>query len=439
MINIVIGKPGSGKTYHMVRYLFDLLADLIKKKDNERTVYTNISVNIDEFNRQLSAKFGQPVDISGILVILGPEDLKFNPALLAMEDRIEKRVAGKSFYSVAATSKAFFWNRFPDDALIMIDEIQKYLSTVKEESESEKQSLIEYFSLHRHRKHDWYFITQNLLSLPVEIRRVSEKVYDIFNAKSMSIGFPINIPMRDVEILLAGFNVSRQVYRVREGYLESTYRVSYDDSVEVVVMEKRVFALYQTHTQLAENQSASIFKGDSALPFDLGKGQRLRAVAWFLKKHGFHLGVKLILVCWFFGGIFIFLYHHSAGYLAKQKELTESQEKIEASDGELHQLADRQVNDENSDAIYSEDDIIPAAIQCSVIFNQVYELDGVRYNPGDIVSGRRIVSISARDGVIYELPELQYLRDFDFLAGCSRWLSLCRANARELASDSTGN
>lgn len=409
MINIVIGKPGSGKTYHMVKYLYEVLTELLKKSDIERKIYTNISVNIDEFNKQLSKDFNMEIDVTSILKTLSPEDLKYDSRRVALEDRIEKRVAGKSFYSVAATSKAFFWNRFDDNALIIIDEIQKYLSTVKEESESEKQSLIEYFSLHRHKRHDWYFITQNLLSLPVEIRRVSEKVYNIFNAKSMSIGFPINIPMRDIETLLAGFNITRQLYRVREGYLENTYRVTYEDSVEVVVMEKRVFALYQTHTQLKESSSAAIFRGDSTLPFDLGPGQRRRAVMWFLKKHGFHLSVKLLIVGWFLGGVLSFFHVFSP---RKSEASQKIEKKEETSDVFLKETSD--------DNIVETELIIPAKPPSILIYNRVALIDGVEYRLGEIYNDKRIVGISARKGIEYEDPILLYYRDNVFLSDCVR-------------------
>ena len=105
MINIVIGKPGSGKTYHIVKYLYEVLTDLIKRDTLERVIYTNVSVNIDEFNRQLSADFKTEVDISDILIVLGPEDLKYNSSLIADEDKIIKRVAGKVYYSIAAISR----------------------------------------------------------------------------------------------------------------------------------------------------------------------------------------------------------------------------------------------------------------------------------------------------------------------------------------------
>lgn len=411
MISIVIGKPGSGKTYHIVKYLYEVLTELLKKSEIERKVYTNISVNIEEFNRQLSETFGQDIDVTNILITLEPEDLKYDSRRIALEDRIEKRVAGKSFYSVAASSKAFFWNRFEDNALIIIDEIQKYLSTVREESESERQSLIEYFSLHRHKRHDWYFITQNLLSLPVEIRRVSEKVYNIFNAKSMNLGFPINIPLRDIETLLAGFNVSRQVYRVREGYLENTYRVTYEDSVEVVVMEKRVFALYQTHTQLKDGAAASIFRGDSTLPFDLGPGQRKRAILWFLKKHGFHLSVKLFVVIWFVVGIFSLLHRYSPKAQAKKTESS-----VVVSD-------DLPVED----AVLVEDEVtedpspsVPSKPPSVIIYNAVAVIDGKQYRLGDIYKDKRIVAISARQGIEYENPVVQYIDGFVLLDTCKR-------------------
>ena len=429
MINIVIGKPGSGKTYHIVKYLYEVLTELLKKSEIERKVYTNISVNIDEFNRQLSKTFGEEIDVTNILITLEAEDLKYNSRLITMEDRIEKRVAGKSFYSVAATSKAFFWNRFDDNALIIIDEIQKYLSTVREESESERQSLIEYFSLHRHKRHDWYFITQNLLSLPVEIRRVSEKVYNIFNAKSMNLGFPINIPLRDIETLLAGFNVSRQVYRVREGYLENTYRVTYEDSVEVVVMEKRVFALYQTHTQLKDNASASIFRGDSTLPFDLGKGQQWRAIKWFLGKHGFHLTVKLIIVVWFVVGIFSILHKYAPKKVeASKPDIVDA---LSVEDAQIEGF--EETEDPKSDNQITQSSKKPPSI---VIYNRVAIIDGVYYRVGDIYDNKRIKEINARTGIDYENPLRDYFEGYVLLDSCRRLQERHAFQKRDTEDDS---
>lgn len=425
MINIVIGKPGSGKTYHMVRYLYEVLVELLKKENQERKIYTNIAVNIDEFNRQLSEHFKTEVDVSQILIILDSAFLQYDPKLIANEDRLEKRVAGRSYYSVKATSKAFFWNRFEDNALILIDEIQRYLSDVKEVSDSERQSLIEYFSLHRHRRHDWFFITQNLLSMPTEIRRVSEKVYNVFNAKSINLGFPINIPMRDIETLLAGFNVYHQVYRIREGYLEQTFRVVYEDSVEVVVMEKRVFRLYQTHTQLQDNSSANIFRGDSTLPFDLGKGQRLRALAWFFRKHGFHLGVKVGIVVWFLAGLH--------GFFAKYSKPKKPKNEVIASESDVLPVSDAVFipEDEPLEEITPEPPLKLPEIQHSfIIYNAVAIIDGRKYNVGDIYKDRRIKDIKSRTGIIYEAPELQYLRDFAFLRDVR--LQVCGTNDEKL-------
>ena len=424
MISIVIGKPGSGKTYHMVRYLYDVLVELLKKKDIERRIYTNISVNIDEFNAQLSKAFKQNIDVSNLLLTLEPEDLKYNPRLLSQEDRIEKRVAGKSYFSIAANSQAFFWNRFEDNALIIIDEIQKYLSTVKEESESEKQSLIEYFSLHRHRRHDWFFVTQNLSSLPIEIRRVSEKVYNVFNAKSMSIGFPINVPLRDIETLLAGFNVTRQLYRVREGYLESTFRPVYEDAVEVVIMEKRVFRLYQTHTQLTQASSATMFRGDSALPFDLGPGQRRRAVLWFLGKHGFHLGIKLGIVIWFIVGIYSWVSAHTRDN-TKDEKLPVNQAIVD------EQLQEASADQDSIPTIQEPPSILQQPKHSEIIYNRVMVRDGVTYRIGDIIDGKRISDINARKGVVYEYPEKIYFDGFILLDDLRR-LSCGRVEQKEL-------
>ena len=99
--------------------------------------------------------------------------------------------------------------------------------------------------------------------------------------------------MEDVETMLKGFGVKRQLYRVRVGSFTASTRVTYDGPVKAYVMTQEIFALYTSNTKAAENVD---IVGDRALPFE-GK---LGAVAWFAKKHVPHLAIK--------AGTAVFLY-----------------------------------------------------------------------------------------------------------------------------------
>ncbi|MBP5620520.1 MAG: hypothetical protein J6X44_00750, partial [Thermoguttaceae bacterium] len=296
MITIVVGKPGSGQSYHIVRHIAKYLTTLSKKETIERKIYTNVSLNLDElqayFNRRAIS-----IDVRSIVKLLEEADLKLDRDKLRPGDVKEEKRGNRLHTVVNPFSPAFFWNRFPDNALIVIDEIQKYIGSVKEYGESEEQSLVEYFSLHRHKKHDWIFLTQAITSLSVVVRRVSEKVIEVYNSKSTTLPFPFSIPVADIFTLLRGFGIENQVYRVRTGVLQGTYRVDFEGPIEVVKMSPEIFRLYQTHTLLGEDEKgASVV--DSELPFDLGPGAWWRAILWFLGQHGFRF---LILGSIFFG------------------------------------------------------------------------------------------------------------------------------------------
>lgn len=437
-IQIVIGKPGTGKSYHVVRYLEKYLTTLSRKKRIGRRIYTNLSLNLKEFQDHFD-RLHVPIEIDDVIVLLDQKDLTFDESLLAPGDAREVRRGNKLTLEINPTSQAFFWNRFPDNALIVIDEIQKYLSSVKDVGEAEEQSLIEYFSLHRHKKHDWIFITQSLLSLSVNVRRVSEKVTETLNSKALTLPFPFSIPMSDIQTLLLGFGVQNQVYRVREGRLDGTYKVIYDGPIEVVTMSQEIFKLYKTHTLIGDEGEDNIVT-DSEVPFELGKGASRRACFWFLRKHGFHLSVKAGILVFIFFGIHTFFARMSDGSLFEDPSSAIVSKidpgavprKVVSSNKGGYLLPKNQ----NSNIMGESKDTI-APIDKIKVINDKLCINGVDYHAGDIVNGSRIVSISARYGVQYEKPEDVYIRDYDFIDRCRRWLRFVK-NARS-ADEATGD
>lgn len=81
MFGLFSGKPGTGKTFEMMRRLVDDIADWIRYEEREgeefpRKLYTNIVINIDGLNRTLSDRLGKEVDASKYIVFL--DDAFFN-------------------------------------------------------------------------------------------------------------------------------------------------------------------------------------------------------------------------------------------------------------------------------------------------------------------------------------------------------------------------
>lgn len=433
MISIVIGKPGSGKSYHITRYIVDYLTKLAKKKESKRVIYTNISLNLPNLQKYFDERKIK-IDVSRFVRLLGEDDLRFRGDLLEEGDVKEEKRGARKYRVIAPGSQAFFWNRFPDDALIIIDEVQKYIGSVKEYGESENQSLVEYFSLHRHKKHDWIFLTQALLSLSLVVRRVSERVQEVFNSKFMTLPFPISIPFRDIQILLRGFGIQNQVYRVRDGLLENSYKVVYEGPIEVVPMTREIFDLYQTHTLKKDDDDSGT---DSELPFDLGPGAWWRAVKWFIGKHWLHLTLKLAVIVLAFKLIFSAL-----DVLASQEKMSkflgldkflkqnEIQAKAGGNNASVHVVPLPGFNDSQDNSAISEDEAIEEPIiekEKIIITSSALLINSKPFEVGQLTEKGRIARFNAREGVIYENPADVYLRDARYVYQCGRWVQYIKS------------
>lgn len=299
VISIVVGKPGSGKSYYVVSKLCEQLEEMLIGLRDRRKVVTNLSLQKSELVKYLSDRH-KKIDISVIeelvnssVRVLELHDLQYNRDYVEDGEEYQKRVAGKVIDLIAPTSRAFWWNRLEQESLIVIDEFQRYVSSSGESTESERQSLIDFFSTHRHKAQDWILLSQNLMSISIDVRRVTEEVSTILNAKSVIIPFPVNIPLRDVQFLLYAFGKYNQVFRVKTAQLLNSNRLSKDDVLqEVVKTEAAVFKCYQTRTRGGQNSKGV----DGALPYSTQGNIRWNAVKWFFWKHAGHIMLKVLAV-----------------------------------------------------------------------------------------------------------------------------------------------
>ena len=281
MITIVVGKPGSGKSYDTVSRLAGDLVDRLNRSAELPTIVTNLKLNIDEFSDYVRRESKKDVDLN--IEFLSDDDL----------------------------SEPCWWRNLPEDSRIILDESQFYWSSHKI-SQEEQQDLIETLSTHRHRRQDFILLTQSLTSLSVDIRKYCENVIEVLNAKSLTLPFPISIPMRDIQILMAAFGSRRQVYRTREGLLEGTYKVSWEGELKICHTSPKIYRLYRS--------TDSKKQGDNALPFADGPGAWKRGLKWFLFRHGFHLLVKLTIVV----VPICMIYHKLYSKMVPKSEVSES-------------------------------------------------------------------------------------------------------------------
>lgn len=257
MITIVIGKPGAGKSYDTVFRLAGDLIDRVNRSAELPTIVTNLKLNLDEFNEYIRRQTKRDIEID--LQLLTDEDL----------------------------DQYCWWRNLPDNARIILDESQFYWSSNRIDPACQ-QNLIETLSTHRHRRQDFILLTQSLTSLSVDIRKYAENVIEVLNAKSITLPFPISIPLRDIQTLAYSFGSRRQIYRTREGLLEGTYKVAWEGELKICRTSPAIYRLYRSTDHKKD--------GDNPLPFADGPGMWRRGLKWFFYKYGFGILIKLTIV-----------------------------------------------------------------------------------------------------------------------------------------------
>jgi hypothetical protein len=146
-----------------------------------------------------------------------------------------------------------------------------------------------YISEHRHYGHNLIFITQHTDNVSTSILAMAEKLYQVTNAKSLSLPFPLNIPFSDIDVIKEAWGLKTQCYRVNVGKYFGR-RVRFDNEVTTHLMTDAVFKCYTSHTL----KDISSDKPSLNLT-------RLGSILWFCKRHFFHLFLKSVVVFLWFG------------------------------------------------------------------------------------------------------------------------------------------
>lgn len=280
-LTIIEGKPGSGKTYHSVWMVAQNIENWIRAeiKTGEpfsRSLWTNIKIDIDELSKYLSEKIGQTVDAGYYVHHL--DDAFFSHYIPVSKTLTDPQ--GKP-------RPEFWWDQFPENALVIIDEVHKHLGNetsltyaVNAKSMNFATGWRNYVMEHRHSGTDIFLITQSRANVVRAVLLASQNMYVITNAKSKGIGKPINIPFSDLDIVKEAWGISTQLYTVRTFEFIAS---SACETGEVTshLMSEKIFKLYQSHTH-----------GDVKLDRPDLQLTKFGAVRWLIKKHAWHLGLK---------------------------------------------------------------------------------------------------------------------------------------------------
>lgn len=263
MLNIITGKPGSGKSYFAVKKIVEQLSECLDYERREgsphqRKIYTNISLNLDEFIR-----YFQTSEVNKYLVVID-QDFFF-----------------QTLYS-GAKQLCKWWDKFDNNSLIVIDEVQYYLGTgggVESVSDYQKEFEL-YISTHRHKGQDIFFITQHQDNILKSCLSMAEGLYRVDNIKSRVIPL-LGISLSDFGVVKRAWGYEQQYALVTFGQLIG--RAFKTDYVERVLLESSIYKLYSTH-----NKDVSADRPDLKL-------SKIGSIFWFIKKHWFHLSIKILI------------------------------------------------------------------------------------------------------------------------------------------------
>ena len=267
-LSVIFGKPGAGKSYFAVTKIVSEIedycrAELVSGVEHKRKIYTNLPLKRDAINDYISKKIGRPVDAAKYIEVL--EENFF----------IEETTPGKF-------KKIDWWEKFPEGAFIVIDEVQFYLSNSKDSGDGAYLKDFQlYISTHRHRKHDLIFLTQHTDNINKVCLNMAQDAYHVVNIKGRVLPW-LGIPFADFQVLLEAFGYKNQYANILYGnYLGRAFK---PESTLHILLSPDIYRLYKSHNN---------DDGEDRPSLQLSRG---RAVLWFLRRHFWHLFIKAALV-----------------------------------------------------------------------------------------------------------------------------------------------
>lgn len=353
MLNLIVGKPGAGKSYYLVYRLYkdicDIVDNYIKTGVSIREIYSNIPLNKENILEQLK-KDGYKV---------------FNLDFI--------HIVNDDFFT------GFWWDKFGEGSLIVVDEVQFYLSNhISKDKEGELylQRFEEWVSTHRHKQQDIYFLTQHPDNVQKSVLNMAEGCFQIQNIKNKVIPY-LGIPVSDIDVVREAFGSRQQWIHVVYGlYVGRAFK---KESVQPLLLEQKYFSMYKSH-----------FKGDSDRP--TVNRSRLGSILWFIRRHFWHLSIKALCVyfgCWLL--IRLVTVVPVTILNTKQKKPQKSFDVITNTEKQVEDIPIIHNEEKQLKIVLISNDFI------------VFE-DGKKVRKGEIYNGKILDDIDSFSGLVYWLP-----------------------------------
>lgn len=300
-ITLIIGKPGSGKSYFAVSKIAEKLCDFARYEKREGTdaeggFWTNLKLNVEEVNNYVKIETGQDFDSGKYLHYL--------------EDSF--------FYEEDGKTPRKWWDDIPVKQTLVVDEVHQYIPAHGAGGREYMERFTQYISQHRHYQHEIFMITQHTDTIHKNILCMAEGAYHVMNVKTRVIPF-LGIPFADLDVVKEAWGCKQQLANIVYGnYIGRSFK---KESLTSIILRPEIFRLYVSHMHIqnAEGDKASLHLG------------RFGSILWLLRKHGFQVSVKVgILVGCAFAVRYMLteaptiLSDSLAGGMAKEEEKTKS-------------------------------------------------------------------------------------------------------------------
>lgn len=269
MLNIIQGKPGSGKSFFAVKKIAELLINLVEdeyrtKQFGVRRVYTNIKINLEEIDTYI-----EEITHTGI---------KASKYIISLDNDF--------FWETGPDGKKClceWWDKFLDGAYIVIDEVQYYLASNSKDNKLDgyNKAFELYISTHRHKAQDLVFITQHTDNIMRSCLSMADGCYIVTNYKSFVLPL-LGIPISDFDVVRSAWGNDYQAANVEFGIYVG--RAFHRQNVEQLLLTDTIFKLYKSH-----NDNISTDRPKLNL-------SRLGSLFWLFRRHALQLSIKFIVL-----------------------------------------------------------------------------------------------------------------------------------------------
>jgi len=108
---------------------------------------------------------------------------------------------------------------------------------------------------------------------------------EVVNAKSFVLGWPVNVPMMDIDELKRSFGINTQYYKINHGNFRGKAVQWGKGAAENHLMSSEIFKVYQSHDSGVESSDRPSLKMSP-----------LEGMIWFARRHAWHLVPKFVCV-----------------------------------------------------------------------------------------------------------------------------------------------